>query len=422
MTLVPLALASITLPVQGEPLLDELAHKAFDYFWEQSHPSTGFTKDRAANFVSSDSYTTASVASTGFALSAYALGSERGWTDRASALARTQATLYALRTVWQKSHGWYYHFVDWRTGQRVWSSEVSSIDTAILLMGALTAERYFQDPAVTSHVDAMLAAVDWSWMLTDGGSKPASQTFCMGWKPESGFLPYRWDTYSELMGLYLLALGHWPSMPANCWTAWTRPQVSYDGYHMLVGGPLFMHQMSHVFFSFQNTRDGLGYDYWGEGRQATLANRKYCINNPKHYAGFSDVFWGLSAGDTPDGYMALGAPGNIVDNGTVVPTSAVASVMFTPLESQAAAAHFKSAYPSAYGKYGFANGINPGRNWRSPDVIGIDLGMMMLGIADFQDHFAHRWFMSHPVPRTGMARVGFKAYKPLGSSGPKSGG
>lgn len=411
-----LVLAVCGARLQDTSVLDELSHRAFNFFWEQSNSSTGFTKDRAANLTSSDSYTVASIASTGFAMAACALGAKRGWVDSGAALSRVQATLYTVRTRWAQSHGWFYHFVDWRTGSRAWSSEVSSIDTAIFFMGALVAERYFKDSAVTYQLDTMLDSVDWQWMLTNGGAYPTSKTFCMGWTPESGFINARWDTYSELMGLYLLALGRWPDMPTSSWTAWSRPNVFYNGYQCLVGGPLFMHQMSHVFFDFRAKKDSLNYDYFFEGQQDTLANRQYCINNPKHYAEFGPGFWGLSAGDTPDGYMALGAPGNIVDNGTVIPTSAIASVMFTPTESQAAAESFYANHQNAWGRYGFSNGINPTRNWVDGDVIGIDLGMMMLGIADSKDQFAWNLVTPSPIAQTGMARAGF--HRVLSTSGP----
>ncbi|MBS1724793.1 MAG: hypothetical protein JSS66_17765 [Armatimonadetes bacterium] len=400
--------ASLLATVAASDPLEDLQRKAFDYFWEQSNSSTGFTKDRAANFSFTDSYTVASCASTGFAMAATALGADRGWVDRATALSRAQATIYNVRVRWAQTHGWLYHFVDWRTGQRASASEVSSIDTVIFLMGAIVAEKYFDDPALTNHVESMLSAVDWQWMLTNGGSIPNSKTFCMGWVPESGFLGSRWDNYSELMGLYILGLGKWPAMPSSCWDAWSRHGVVYDGYQCLTGGPLFMHQMTHVFMAFDGRRDRQGYDYGFEAKQATLANRKYCVNNPKGYVGFGANFWGLSAGDTPDGYVALGAPGNIVDNGTIIPTSAVCSVQEFPTYARSLVDNLLANYSYSYGRYGFSNGINPTRIWVGNDVIGIDLGMMMLGISNSQDEFARKRVMSHQAVKQGMARAGFR--------------
>lgn len=393
--------------VQDQALLDELSYKAFRFFWEQSNPTTGFTKDRAANLVGSDPYTVASIASTGFALAANAIGVERGWITRNQGLVRTRITMQSLNTVAPRVNGWFYHFIHWQTGARMWGSEVSSIDTAILLSGALVAERYFRDATVTNEFNSLLGAVDWHWMLTDGGTKPGSLTFCHGWTPESGFLPYRWDSYAEHMMLYILALGAWQDMPAASWTAFSRPVVSYFGYDLFGGGPLFLHQMSQSFLDFSRTRDVLGLDYWTSGKNHTLANRLYCINNPKGYAGYGPNFWGLSAGDTPDGYKALGAPGWGEDNGTVIPTSAIASMIYTPTESMAAAEHFRNNHANAYGRYGFSNGINPSRSWVGPDVIGIDLGMMLLALENYRSGLPHRLYHSHPVVERGFKRAGF---------------
>lgn len=403
-TLFLLALAS-PQTLQDDALLDELQRRAFLFFWEQSNPSTGFTKDRAANLSFSDTYTAASIASTGFALAADALGAKKGWVDQASALSRAQSTVFNVKVRWAQSHGWFYHFVDWRTGQRTFSSEVSSIDTAIFFMGAILAEQYFKDPALTSNVESMLASVDWQWMLTNGGALPTARTFCMGWKPESGFLGSRWDNYSELMGLYILGLGSWGQMPGASWQAWTRHTVVYHGFQCLTGGPLFMHQMSHVFMRFTGRKDSFGYDYGSEAVQASRANRQYCIDNPKGQTAFGPSFWGLSAGDTPDGYVALGAPGAVVDNGTVIPSSAICAVQEIPVEAKQLANNVYTSHANAYGRYGFSNGINPGRNWVGQDVIGIDLGMMMLGISNYQDQFAQKLVMSHPAVQRGFKRA-----------------
>jgi hypothetical protein len=403
-TILAIATSSCFCQLQGDALLDDLSYKAFRYFWEQSNVATGLTKDRAANLTTTDGYNVASIAATGYSLVAYAIGADRGWIGKSSARTRVRLTLQYLNTSGAKKNGWFYHFVNWQTGQRVWNSEVSSIDTAILIAGMLVAERYFADSQITASTNSILKAIDWHWMLTDGGAKPNSLTFCHGWTPESGFIPYRWDTYSEEMMLYVQAYGAYPALPLGCWAAVSKPMVTYGGYTVISGGPLFMHQMSHGFLDIKGIKQG-SYDYWENSRQDTLASRQYCINNPKHYTGYGANFWGLSAGDTPDGYMALGAPGWGSDNGTIIPTSAIASVMFTPTESKAAADYIYSYRPAAYGRYGFSNGINPSRNWIDPDVIGIDLGMMLVGIANYKDNFVHKWSTAHPIIKSGILRM-----------------
>ena len=386
-------------------LLDSLSHSAFRYFWEQSHPSTGFTKDRARNSTDGDAYDISSVAATGFALAAYSIGAERTWVSRQDALQRTVRTLTALRDIAPKERGWFYHWFHWETGERIWQCEVSSIDSAILFAGMLVAERYFEDEDVTTLVNSILSDVDWLWMLTDGGERPQSLTFSHGWKPESGFLKVQWDSYCEHMILYILGLGFDDRVPAGAWASWARPVVNVEGYDLLAGGPLFMHQLSHLFIDFRNRRDRLGYDYWVSSRNATLANRAYCTANPKGFVGYDELVWGLSASDHPEGYTSHGLPPWGEDNGTIAPSSTVASVFFCPEESMIAARAIADRYPSVLGRYGFSIAFNPSRDWVSPDVIGIDLGMMLLGIENYRTGLPQRLFMSHPVARLGIQRA-----------------
>ncbi|GMV35559.1 MAG: hypothetical protein AMXMBFR61_00670 [Fimbriimonadales bacterium] len=400
--------ASVTGARGDLALLDSLSRSAFRYFWEQSNPTTGFTKDRARNSEQGDLYDIASVAATGFALAAYPIGVERTWVSREAALERTLRTLKALRDVAPREHGWFYHWFHWQTGERIWQCEVSSIDSAILFAGMIVAERYFADENVTRLVGAILDDVDWMWMLTDGGDRPQSLTFSHGWTPEMGFLSVRWGSYCEHMILYILGLGSDDRVPAGVWEAWVRPVVTIEGYDMLAGGPLFMHQLSHVFVDFRDRRDRLGYDYWVSSRNATLANRQYCHTNPKGFHGYDEDVWGLSASDHPEGYTAHGLPPWGDDNGTIAPSSAVASVFLCPEESMAAARAIAERYPSILGRYGFSIAFNPTREWVSPDVVGIDLGMMLLGIESYRTGLPQRLFMSHPVGQLGMQRAGLR--------------
>lgn len=399
---VALALGNLT----QKSVIEDIAYRANKFFWEQSHPVTGLTKDRAANF-GVDSYDVASIAATGFGLVSFAVSAEHGYYLRSECLTKARRVASFLRNSASHNHGWFYHFVNWANGQRVWQSEASSIDTSIAIAGLIVAERYFQDAQLTADTNAILQRVDWQWMLTDNGAKPNEKFLCHGWKPETGFLPYRWDSYSEELMLYVQALGAWPGMPLTGYDALSRPYVPYENLLLLVGGPLFMHQLSHNFLDFKFKRDHLGWDYWVEARNATLANRKYCMNNPQGFAGYSSSSWGLTACDSPTGYGAFGAPGWINDNGTLAPTCSIASLPFTPNESLVAAKNWKLRYGYAYGRYGFSNGINVSANWRDPDVIGIDLGMMICGYENYLNNFVNDLSAQHPWIQTGMARAGF---------------
>lgn len=394
-------------PPQGQALLDDLSRRAALFFWTQTDPTSGFTKDRAANLTDRDNYDVCSIASNGYALISAAVGAERGWHNRSNALIR--ARLIAKQTLEKAPHhkGWFYHFFHWKTGTRVWQSEVSSIDTAIFLSGAIVARQYFKDPTLSASVDAILARVDWNWMLTNGGTLPNSTTFCHGWRPETGWIPHRWASYCEHMMLYVLALGANPSYPRTLWTSWSRPVVEYRGFRTIAGGPIFMHQMSHAFLDLKNRKDTLGWDYWQSSEQMTRANREYCIQNPKGFKDYGPLFWGLNACDNPDGYGAFGAPGWGEDNGTVSPTGVAASIEFTPDIVIPTLNSMATKYPGAYGRFGFSNALNPHRNWIGPDVIGIDLGMAQAAIENHRDGFVRRMAMSHPFFSSGMQRAGF---------------
>lgn len=395
----------------GPALLDDLQHRAVTFFWEQSHPVTGFTKDRATNADGVDAHVIASCAAVGFALVAYPIGVEHKWLPRKGALDRTRATLSHLLTDWQESHGWLYHFTDWKTGERQWKCEVSSIDTSLCLAGILFAERYWNDPQVTRDAERFEKRIDWDWMLTNGGSLPTAAHLCMGWKPEDGFINARWADFDECNFLYIQAYGLTNITTAG-WDTIKRPPVSYKGLDLITGGPIFMHEMSEGFYDFRNQRDRLGYDYAIEEQNAALANRAYCIENPKKMKGYGPDFWGLNACDNPDGYGAFGAPGWIEDNGTVCPTGPLAALPAIPKQAMSFATALRRDYPAAWGRYGFPDALNPTRNWIDTDVLGLDLGMMLLAVENARTGFVWRINSANPVIKRGFERAGFRHAKP----------
>lgn len=408
MFLSAVAALAVAPQLSGPALLDDLSKKAFQFFCNESHTVTGLTKDRAGNFgPATQNPPVASVAATGYALAAFGIGAERGWAPRKEMIAKSRVALNFLHNKALKTRGWFVHFIDWADGSRVWNSEVSSIDTGILLSGMIINMQALHDPANTKIENDIINAIDWKWMLTDGGAKPDELTFSMGWTPEHGFINARWDSYSEELMFYVTALGAWPQMPNETWAAIKRPPLTYAGRDELVGGPLFMHEMSQGFLPMKGKRDQLGFDYGVEERNAALNNRQFCIDNPNHHVGYGQGIWGLTACDTPTGYKGLGGPGWGEDDGTVAPTCAIASVEVAPEIAIEAADTFYSTYPKAYGRYGFSNSINPGANWIDPDVIGIDLGMMMLSIEQWRDGLPGRLSLSNPIVKRGMDRAGF---------------
>jgi hypothetical protein len=308
-------------------------------------------------------------------------------------------------------HGFYYHFVDVHTGQRAWDSEVSSIDSAIFLAGALTVAQCYPDTEVETMANELYERADFEWIRTDGGARPDEKLLGHGWKPETGFLHPRWDTYNEAMILYLLALGSPTfSIPADSWTAWARPVGTYAGYTTFAQGPLFTHQLSHAWVDFRDKRDSLGYDYFENSINATLANRQYALDNRDRFPAYDECIWGLTACDGPDGeYHAYGAPpGYALYDGTVAPSAAAGSIVFTPELSMTTLRVMYERYgEQLWGRYGFSNAFNLDRSWYDQDVIGIDLGITLLMIENHRSGLVWRTFMSHPAILRAMTEAGF---------------
>ncbi len=394
---------------KGSTTLTDLRHRAFQFFWFEANPTTGLVKDRAGN-VHGDDYTVASVAATGFGLAALPVGVEHGWISREQGERRAATTLRFVRAKLAHEHGWLYHFVDQKDGQRVWRSEVSSIDTALFVAGALLAGERFGGE-VKSLADELYQRVDFQWMLTDGGAKPNETLLCHGWKPESGFLASRWNNYSEHLLLSLLAIGS-PThpVPTNCWDVWERNVGEYKGFKTFACGPLFTHQYSQAFIDFRGKRDRRGFDYFESSVQATKANRQFCIDQSGSFKTYGSNVWGLSACDRPGGgYEAYGAPpGHEVHDGTVAPWATVASIAFTPDLALRAVGFMSSEFhPRLWGRYGFSNGFNLDRDWFADDVIGIDLGAALLLIENHETGKVWSWFMRNPHIDRAMRSAGF---------------
>lgn len=394
--------------VSDEALLTAVEWRAFRFFWEQTDSFTGLTLDRAWNRGPKHAYTVASIASTGYALSALAVGVKHGWIDSGAAYRRALLTLRFVLGKLPNVHGWCYHFIDWRTGERQWSSEVSTIDTTLLMEGALVAGRFWKGTEVERLANSVYDRADWTWVRTNDGSKPRKLTVSHGWTPERGFISSEWDQYCESMSLYLLGLGSRTNpLPRGSWAAWGRNVVEYGGMKTLAGGPIFMHQMAHGYFDFRDSRDSLGWDYWVSSTQATLINRQFCIDQMKTSKTYAPNVWGINANDYPDGYKAFSAPGD--EDGTVSPTGAIASVTFTPELSKAAAqAIYRQFGDKLWGRYGFGNAFNVDRNWYDQDVIGIDLGMAMIAIENHRTGLIWRLMSSQPAIRRAWKRAGFR--------------
>ena len=390
-----------------EQLLDEMQRRGCLYFVEQTSRTTGQVLDRAAAASNGalDPRRMSSIAATGFGLTALCIADRRGYTPHAALVEQVRHTLrFHADKLWQ-THGFFYHFNDIETGERIAKNEVSSIDTSLLLCGVLTARAHFRDDEEIQQLATRIyERVDWPWMLNGG------TTFSMGWKPERGFLPARWNHYCELMMLYLLALGS-PTHPveASCWDAWTRETMRYDGFQYIGGNdPLFVHQYSHAWFDFRYKRDRYA-DYFANSITATRAHEAFCIDLGKPY---SPEYWGISASDSQHGYTAWGGPSTTggsfggVD-GSVVPNAAAGSLPFLPNDCLRTLRSLRQKYEPAWGRYGFCDAFHPEKDWYDPDVLGIDLGIGVLMAENLRSGFVWETFARNPEVGVAMRRAGF---------------
>ena len=387
--------------------LEDLENANFHYFWEQANPETGLVKDRA-NVRQSDKGTVASIAATGFGLTALAIGERRGYISTADARQRAVTT---LRFLWKKlptHRGFFFHWANINNGERVWDSEVSSVDTAILLCGILTCRQHFQHSEISLLAWEIFNRVDWSWLSEDTSLLPH------GWTPEFGFLPYRWDYYSELMMIYLLGMGSLTHpLPPQAWDAWKRTIFEYDGLRYIGSfAPLFVHQYSQAWFDFRNKRDKYA-DYFENSAIATDVHRRFCIELGRQFPDYSNDLWGITASDSQKGYVVWGGPpqtGPI--DGTVVPSAAGGSIPFLPQPTMQVLLNVRDHYPAAWSRYGLVNAFNPLNNWYDDQVVGIDTGITMVMAENARTGFVWDTFMKNLEAKRGMDRAGFKPYQP----------
>ena len=394
------------LSPEDEPFLEELESANFCFFWEQANPQTGLIKDRC-NVRADDRGIVASIAATGFGLTAICIGHQRGYITLPEARDRVLAT---LRFLWKKlptHRGFFYHWANVNTGERIWDSEVSSVDTAILLCGILTCRHHFQPHSeITGLAYDIFNRVDWTWLSEDTSLLPH------GWTPEIGFLPYRWDYYSELMMMYLLGLGSFAHpLKVDTWNAWKRTLFEYEGLRYIGSfAPLFAHQYSQAWFDFRGKRDKYA-DYFQNSIIATEVHRRFCLELAGQFPDYSDNLWGITASDSQHGYVIWGGPpitGPI--DGSVVPSATAGSLPFLPQPTMRVLKNIKQQYgPHVWSPYGFVNAFNPLRGWYDTDVIGIDTGITMVMAENVRTGFVWDTFMKNPEAQRGMERAGFKS-------------
>lgn len=398
----PLTQISTTIDL----LLDDMENRGTAYFYEQAHPQTGLIRDHAPAVGTSDSRV-ASIAATGFGLSALCIAAQRGYMPRAQCEGRVEITLAFLLEQCPHIHGFLYHFLDIESGERLFESELSSIDTSLLLCGILLCRQFFNtNVRITALATTLYERVDWQWMLN------GSDTLAMGWLPESGFIKYRWDVYAEMLTMLLMAIGA-PrnAIPPTAWNAVHRPVVEFGGIDYISGvAPLFIHQYAHAWCDFRNLRDQHA-NYFVNSIAATRAHQLFCLTLGRQFPWIDQNLWGITASESPTGYRVWGGPpefGGI--DGTIVPCAAAGSLVFLPSECAHVLLSIREKYgEKAWTRYGFVDAFNPQNDWYAEDQLGIDLGISVMMAENLRTGFVWNYFMRNPEITAAMQKVGFQS-------------
>jgi hypothetical protein len=453
-------------------MLSEVERLHFYYFLHNANPDTGLILDRATDT------SPASVAAVGFALTAYPVAVERSWIKRDAAAAWAYKVLTTLSNAPmgpQKEgvvgyHGFFYHMLDPKTGLRAtapkfWDSELSSIDTALLIAGVLFARNYFsRDNEVERQIRAMAQklydGVEWNWMANAEG------LVHLGWTPEAGMMAGSYKGYSEALLMYILALGSKTHpLPDRAWSAFIgdAPLTSQFGvsYVICPDSPLFTYQYPHCWIDFRGLQDELMRQYkldWFENsRRATIAQYRYCRANPKNFRGYSATMWGLTACDGPGdveklvpatshrmrwrvaaargeehsanqprsekligdvkqhfwGYMARGCPSG-PDDGTIAPTAALSSLPFTPELTMPMLRRLWKDRRDILRFNGFPDAFNPTfeptkppYGWIDPTTVAIDQGPILLMTENYRTGFVWEVMKQDGNLIHGLQRAGF---------------
>ncbi len=426
-------------PLKDDELIDTLQRDVLGYFDIERNPANGLVPDSTAD------NSACSIASVGLALASWCCAVHAGHARRDKARNIVLATLQTFANLSRSDaschRGFFYHFLDMQTGRRHQDSELSSIDTALLIAGALVARQFFdQDDSeefeIRQLADDLYRGVDWQWMH-DGGPTPR-----MGWKPESGFMPPRWLGYSEGLLVMLLAIGS-PThpIPPDSYKAFCESYVWVEqfGHRHLRAGPLFIHQLTHCFVDFRDIADEFmrarGSDYFQNSAAATHVQQGYALSNPGGFVGYGKHCWGLTASNGPgpakrkiDGrdfqffdYTARGvsAPGGgkqDPDDGTLSPWAVAASLTFAPGIVLPTLHHFMHLGLGATGGYGFKATFNqtfkdensPTGFWISADTFGLNQGPIVLMVENYRSGLVWRLMRQCEYLKTALRRAGFR--------------
>lgn len=407
--IIALALIYSTKDATAEEIIEMEKKACFDFFWnetvsEEGSASYGLTVDRYPN-----NPNMASIASSGFMLASLPIGVESGYITYEEGYERALLSLQSLNAL-PTVYGFYYHFWDIDTTTPSANTEVSSIDTALLVAGALTAGAYFGDEVMNEAYE-IYYEVQWPWFYDESVNQ-----FYMAYKPTDGFSGH-WDFYAEQLIIYFLAAGS-PTYPVGkeAYDGFTKHVGTYGDYTFIHSwfGSMFTYQFSHAFLDFSHYEDESGINWYENSVNATYAQYQYAIDNPNNSATLHELSWGITASDGPNGYNGLyGTPPSGFDNlpseddGTVAPNAAIAALPFAPEIVLPTIEYFYNEADLFIQPYGFVDSYNVDEDYVAEDVIGIDKGITLLMIENYQTGLIWELFMSIPEIQTAFDVLGF---------------
>lgn len=421
-----------------DAFLDSIQYYSFLYFLNETNPDNGLIPDRNADWSPS------SIAAVGFGLPSFAIASERGWISREQAAAQTLNTLIFFFNAEQSDddsatgyNGFFYHFIDMKSGKRSWNCELSTIDTGWLIAGIIFCRQFYDQQNETENqirelADKILNRLDWEFFIMPKESEDAN-SISMGWTPENGLHFMGWRGYNEAIMLYIIAAGLDMENIESAFQAWLSSyewQTPYENLSSLVFPPLFGHQYSHMFVDFRYINDPYmkekGIDYFENSRRAVYIQRQYAIDNPYGWVGYDSLCWGISACDGPGekfnfdgkeflGYAGRGTSGpDLVysDDGTIAPTAIASSIVFAPeLVIPTLKSLLQKYGDRVWGKYGFVDAFNLTADWFDPEYLGLDQGPIILMIENFKTGLIWNYVMKDSIIQKGLKKLGFEKLK-----------
>lgn len=405
--------------ITDNALLDKIQSQTFKYFWDFGHPVSGMARERNS---SGDIVTTGG---TGFGVMSVVTAVSRGFITRAEGAARVLKIANFLTGSCTTYHGAFAHWVNGASGATIPFSENDNggdlVETSLLMEGLISARQFFSTTDATetdlrNKINNLYNAVEWNWYRQGN-----QNVLYWHWSPDKAWIiNQQISGWNEAMIVYVLAAsapGAANRIPRIVYdNGWARNGAirnngTFFGYTLPLGpdlgGPLFFEHYSFLGINPNGLTDTYA-NYATQATNHTKINYEYCRANPKAWYGYSDLCWGLTASDVPNGYNA-NAPGG-GDIGVITPSAAISSIPYTPVESMKALKFFYYKLgDKMWGEYGFYDAFKLSDPWFASSTLAIDQGPQIVMIENYRSGLLWNLFTGAPEIKTGMQTLGFAA-------------